>query len=65
MFIVPKIYGNQLAMTHCHLVIKKLKGLNYLSKKRSLKIKKKMAKNLMVLLWLKSRNRLICNRLVK
>lgn len=23
MLIVPKIYGNQLAMTHCHLVIKK------------------------------------------
>lgn len=34
MFIVPKIYVNQLAMTHCDLVMKKLKGLNYLSKKR-------------------------------
>lgn len=44
MFIVPKIYGNQLAMTHCHLVIKKLKGLNYLSKKKKLKDIKKNGK---------------------
>lgn len=65
MFIVPKIYGNQLAMTHCHLVIKKTEGAELPVKKKKLKDFKKMAKNLMVLLWLKSRNRLVCNRLIK
>lgn len=37
MFIVPKIYGNQLAMTHCHLVIKKTEGAELPVKKKKLK----------------------------
>lgn len=34
MFIVPKIYVNQLAMTHCDLVMKKIEGTELPVKKR-------------------------------